>query len=95
MSLSNFIAYLQQLLTMVNPRDERTVDLAKEALQATVNLAFMSWKADPTTLRAMRHAVEKFSMLAMHANDFAGKPGHFKENEQKRRRLASVVLTHC
>ncbi len=95
MSLSNFIAYLQQLLTMVNPRDEYSVDMAKKALEATVALAFMSRKADPITLRAMRHAVDKFSNLTKHAGDFAGKPGHFKENEQKRRRLESVIMTHC
>lgn len=95
MSLRNFIAYLQQLLTMVDPKDEASYELARKALEATVELAFASGKADSVTLRAMRRAQDEFFYLVKSAEDFAGKPGHFRENEQKRHRLESVIVPHC
>lgn len=95
MSLKNFIAYLQQLLTMIDPLNEYSVALAKNALSATIALAEVSGKADMPTRRAMRGAEAKFRYLAEHAQDFAGTPGNYKENEQKRQRLEMVVYPHC
>ena len=39
MSYDNFLSYLQQLLSMVNPKDKYSIALAKTALQSTIMLA--------------------------------------------------------
>lgn len=95
MSLKNFIAYLQQLLTMINPKDQYSIGLAKTALSATISLATASGKVDAVTRRAMNFAVNQFDYLVEHAKDFAGIPGNFKENEQKRQRLEMMLVPHC
>ncbi len=95
MSLKNFIAYLQQLLSMIDPEDEYSIALGKNALSATIALARVSGKADPLTLRAMIRADAQFHDLARNAKDFAGVPGKFLENEQKRTRLEMALIPHC
>lgn len=95
MSSRNFILYLQQLLTMLDPKNEYSIALAKNALTTTIALAEVSGKVDPKTLRAMHTAEKQFQELALHAKDFAGKPGHFEENEQKRRRLEMFLFPYC
>ena len=95
MSLANFISYLQQLLSMVDPKNKYSVGLAKNALSATIALARASKKADPITIRAMVSAEKEFENLVEHAEDFAGVPGKFKENEQKRHRLEMMLVPHC
>ena len=53
MSFDNSLRYLQQLLTMVNPKDKYSIALARTALFNTMMLAKASDKADPMTLHAM------------------------------------------
>ena len=95
MSLANFLSYLQQLLSMVDPKNKYSIGLAKNALSATISLARASGKADFTTLRAMVRAENQFQDLVEHAKDFAGVPGQYKENEQKRHRLEMMLVPHC
>ncbi len=95
MSLNSFLMYLQQLLTMMNPKDEYSIALAKTALNATVSLAAASGKADPKTLRIMSIAESDFRMLVRYAEDFAGIPGQYLQNEQKRKSMGAFLDPHC
>ena len=95
MSLNSFIAYLQQLLSMVNPDNDHLIVIAKEALSATIALAEASGKIDSVTRRTMDRAEYQFDYLIEHARDFAGVPGRFKENEQKRQGLKMMLVPHC
>ena len=69
MSLNNFISYLQQILSMIDPNDPYSVALGKTALSATIRLAEVSKKADTKTIRAMRIAENQFQYLAENAFD--------------------------
>ncbi len=95
MTLSNFLSYLQQLLSMVDPRDKYSIALAKNALTATTSLAMASVKADAQTFRAMHAAEREFDYLVENARDFIGKPGDYNENEKRRRRLLMVISPSC
>ena len=95
MSMTGFIRYLQELLSMVNIRDDYSVALAKAALTSTVGLAIASKKVDPVTQHAMHRAVGLFEYLVENARDFVGKPGDYQGNEQKRRRLQLMLQPGC
>jgi len=95
MSFKNFIMYLQQILTMVDPKNEYSIALAKTALSSTISLAIASGKVDAPTIRLMRGAEEKFNYLVNHTKDFAGIPGQYLQNEQKRKRLEMFLYPHC
>ena len=95
MSLENFLSYLQQILTMVNPHDAKSVALAREALTSTVALAMMSGKIDPMAHRVMVVAEDSFEYLVQNARDFAGILGEYASNKQKRRRLGMILGPHC
>ncbi len=95
MSLNNFISYLQQILTMVDPKDKYSIALAKSALMSTIALAEASGKVDFQTQRAMRLAEMKFEQLVENAADYAGKPGKYEENERKRNRLKMSIACTC
>ena len=95
MSLNNFISYLQQILSMVNPKDKYSVALGKSALSATIALAMASEKIDYQTERAMMLAEHQYDQLVENAKDFAGKPGKFEENEKRRRRLLMAISPGC
>ena len=53
MSFDNFLSYLQQLLSMVSPKNEYSIALAKTALSSTIMLARTSGKVDNLTSKAM------------------------------------------
>ncbi|MBR4656825.1 MAG: hypothetical protein IKO68_09710 [Oscillospiraceae bacterium] len=95
MSENAFISFLQQLLTMLDKNDPSSVDLARNALSSVVSLASASGKADGVTLRTMRAAKSAFNYLVEHAEDFAGTPGHYGENEKKRTRLRNMLYPGC
>ncbi len=95
MTLNNFLSYLQQLLSMVDPRDDNSVALAKNALSSTVSLARESGKADFETIRVMEKAVEHFKYLVENAKDYAGRPGDYHGNEKRRRRLMMSLAPMC
>lgn len=95
MSLNNFLSYLQQLLTMVDPKNRHSISLAKTALSATIAMAVDSDKVDPRTYRVMVAAEENFSHLVDNARDFAGKPGDIAGNENRRHRLQMTLYPSC
>lgn len=95
MSEKNFLSYLQQLLSMVDPEDKYSIALAQMALDATVELARGSGKANPVTLRMMIAAKGMFRRLVAHRDDYAGVPGEYETNKQKRRRLAMMFQPGC
>lgn len=95
MSLKNFIAYLQQILSMIDPKDAYSVALGKSALSATIELAKASEKIDGLTYRSMIIAEEEFNNLVLNAKDYVGKPGKYEENEKRRRRLMMTIVPSC
>ena len=95
MSMDNFLSYLQQLLTMLDPENPYALALAEAALDATTGLAMASGKADPITIRTMENAKQTFLYLVSHQKEFAGVPGEYKANEQRRRKLGSLLRPEC
>ena len=95
MSLKAFILYLQEILTMIDPKNEYSVALGKAALSSTIELARKSNKVDLETSRAMIRALNMFEYLAQNASDYAGKPGKTIDNEKRRRRLMMSILPSC
>ena len=55
----------------------------------------MKLRADGVTLRTMYAARSAFPFLVEHAEDFAGAPGKFPENEKKRSRLLNMLYPGC
>lgn len=95
MSEQNFLSFLQQILTMVDPKSRESVELCHNALSAVIELALASQKVNSHTLRMMRAADYMFMDLVEHSDHFAGKPGQYQENEHKRRRLANLIYPSC
>lgn len=95
MSYNNFLSYLQQLLTMVDPKNEYSVEYARMALTATITLANKSGKADLITLRVMDRACYCFDGLVEHRDSYIGRPGDYQGNEQRRRRLGLILQPGC
>ena len=95
MSLNHFFFYLQQLLTMVDPKNRYSVALAETALRATVDMAQISEKTDYLTYRIMSVAKHQFHYLVDHCEEYAGVPGEYQENEKKRRRLRMMLQPGC
>ncbi len=95
MSLNNFLSYLQQLLSMVDPKNRYSIEMGKIALSSTITLAVESHKIDAQTHRCMITANRMFELLAENAKDFAGKPGKYEENEKRRRRLQMALTPSC
>ena len=95
MTESNFLSYLQQLLSMIKKDDEYSVALAYTALTATIQLVHASGKADGRTYRSMMRAKMEFQYLADHCDEFAGIPGEFKENQRRRSRLLQMIRPGC
>ena len=95
MSLDSFVRLLQELLTMVDPRDELSIECAKTTLRMVFALALKSGKADPFTMRCMDRAILIFEDLVRHRDDFIGKPGSFHTNNAKRQRLKNLLYPSC
>lgn len=95
MSFNNFISFLQQILTMVDENDRCSIALATSILSSTIALAEASGKVDPITRRTMRMAENSFYDLVSHSKEFAGEPGDYKGNEQKRRKLGLMLKPGC
>ena len=95
MSEQNFLSFLQQILTMVDPENIESVEMGRMALSAVIRLAKSSEKVNGITLRMMYRAQRDYDDLVANADHFAGKPGQYLENEQKRRRLANAIRPGC
>ena len=95
MTIDNFLSFLQQLLTMVDPQNEESIRLGRDALESIVELARSSGKVEPYTLHAMFYAEHDFEVLVRHADEFIGVPGRFELNAKRRRRLRMALQPHC
>ncbi len=95
MSLNNFLSYLQQVLSMIDPKDKKSVALGKSALSTTIALAIFSEKIDWETRRAMMRTEDIFDYLINYAKDFTGLPGQYDENAKRRRRLLMAISPSC
>lgn len=95
MSLDCFIRLLQSLLTMVDLKNELSVEYAETILRMVYALARQSGKAEPMTMRCMVAGIERFKLIARHREEFTGKPGEFKANHAKRQRLKDVLYPSC
>lgn len=72
MTQKEFIAYLQQLLTLVKPGDACSEALARTALLSMVTLAMETGKVDRTTTTMMKNAVDDFDSLLKNRSEFIG-----------------------
>lgn len=95
MSLDSFIRLYQELLTMVDPNNEMSVEYAVNVLRQIMILARQSHKVDPLTERCMFNGINEFPRIARHRDDFAGKPGDYAVNAAKRQRLRHMLVPHC
>ena len=95
MSMENFLSFLQQLLTMVEPKNKSSVALAKTALKAVSELIQASGKGDPLVLRAIFITERNFDYFVEHKQDFAGIPGAHHTNYMKRKRLEHMINPGC
>lgn len=95
MTMDNFLSFLQQILTMVDPKDTCSVELARTALTTVCGLANSSKKSDAITYRSMMMAVREFDFLVANRKDFVGKPGEYQNNLNKRQRLAHMIMPGC
>ena len=88
MSMDNFLSFLQQILTMVEPENASSVASAKAALIAVFGLAKSSGKADAITIRSMMIAEREFEYLVSHWEEFTY---HQKQN---RKRLIFKIISN-
>ena len=95
MSLDSFLSYLQQLITMVDPEDPYSVDLAKDALDATVEITLKSQMASQVVQDVMKEARREFQFIVKHKDSYAGVPGDLIMNGIKRRRLGTILRPGC
>ncbi len=91
MTIDNFLSYLQQILTMVDKNDEKSVSQARNALMSVGKLVEYSGKADLMTRRYIQYAIDIFDSLAEEAEDYAGRPGKSVINVQRRLRLKMAI----
>ena len=95
MSLDSFLSYLQQLITMVDPEDPYSVDLAKDALDATVEITLKSQMASQVVQDVMKEARREFQFIVKHKDSYARVPGDLIMNGIKRRRLGTILRPGC
>lgn len=95
MTIDNFLSFLQQLLTMVDPKNECSIAIARNTLSGIITLASTSHKVEAITLRAMKMAEMEFDYLIENRNDFIGKPGQYELNNTRRHRLYHVIMPSC
>ena len=95
MSLESYIRLYQELLTMVDPDNDMSVEYVINILQQILVLARQSNKIDGFTARCMHTGVHECAAIARHRDEFAGKPGDFHGNQAKRMRLQQMLGPHC
>ena len=70
MTQKEFIEFLQKLLALVDVRNDCSIALAKNALQAMVTLSLDTRKVDKTTETMMKSAVDDFDNLLQNREQF-------------------------
>ena len=95
MSQRGFIAFLQELITMTDPDDERSRRLAAMVLWNIIEMARKTNTVDSITMRLMYFASNDLNRLLEHRDEFAGVPGQTVENRAKRKRLLYALHPEC
>ncbi len=95
MSYKGFIAFLQELLTMTDPGDELSRQLAHMVLWNVIEMAETTGTADEMTLRMMHIAAQDLNELLEFRDEVAGVPGQTKENAERRMRLDYYLYPGC
>ena len=96
MTVENFLSFLQQLLTIVNPNDQQSVNMVKSLL---LDLKILSDHDTKTfgrlTYMTIAAANSQIDFLIEHSSEFAGKTGEYDANYKKRQRLHILLAPHC
>ena len=95
MSTENFLSFMQQILTMVDPENPASIELGSLALRTMCSLAETSGKTSGYTSDMMIMAKRRFDSLVRHRDSFIGVPGEYAENMMKRNRLLNVLHPGC
>ena len=96
MSIENFLSFLQQLLTIVDPEDPQSVNMVKSLLLDLKILSDHTTKPFGFSTRSLITAANsEINYLIAHSSEFAGKPGEYDANRKKRQRLQFLLTPHC
>ena len=96
MTTENFLSFLQQLLTIVDPKDQQSVNMVKSLLLDLKILSDHNTKPfGLVTRRMITVANLRIDYLIEHSSEFAGKPGEYDANHKKRQRLHILLTPHC
>lgn len=95
MSKDLFLRLLQTLITITDAGDQRLVELGKSILNNLFELVRESGKCDAYLLRLIHSAYCNFQGLVDNKDSFAGYPGNFITNDNKRKRLEMSLYPHC
>lgn len=95
MTEENYLSFLQQLLTMTDSSDRVSVIRAESILLNLFEIMRNTENTNPVVTRMVMLTIRQFRYLLDHAKDFTGKPGEYKLNAEKRRRLALVIEPGC
>ena len=96
MSTENFLSFLQQLLTIVDPKDQQSVNMVKRLLSDLKTLSDYNTKSFEMFTRKMIEAANlEIDYLIAHRSEFAGKPGKYDANYKKRQRLHMLLAPNC
>ena len=72
MTQKEFIGFLQNVLTLVNPAEACSVAVARTAVLSMVTLSMETGKVDKTTAAMMKSAVDDFDNLLQNREQFIG-----------------------
>ena len=95
MSAEQLIRFFQELLTMVDPDNELSVQSANAILSNLYGLLRSSGKCNTLVLRLMIRFRDNFGFYCRHREEFAGEPGDFERNSAKRDRLRETLYPSC
>ncbi|MGN1022755.1 MAG: hypothetical protein ACI4OJ_04585 [Lachnospiraceae bacterium] len=92
MSIESFIKLYQELLTITEP-NEISMLKAKTILVNLLELCKDNGKMEFP--RMILWGITNFDAIYDHRDEFIGKPGDYKVNEEKRQRLRNAICAHC
>jgi chromosome condensin MukBEF complex kleisin-like MukF subunit len=92
MSIESFVKLYQELLTITEP-DPVSMARAKAILVNLLDLCLSGNKMEFP--RMIAWGIQNFDAIYDHRDEFIGKPGDYKVNEEKRQRLRRAISAHC
>lgn len=96
MTIDNFLSFLQQMLTILDPSDEKSVDMVRSIILDLKILSEHNSKAfGSATCDIIRRTNIIFDQLVDHRDEFAGVRGDYAGNKSKRDRLLMSLRPHC